>query len=161
EVSPNEMKRLLQEIGDVLLHDPDIEAFGSSTGNTGGAQTSNSGRVFISLKPRDQRALNASQIIDRLRPQLAKIMGVTVFLQAAQDITVGGRISRGQFQYTLQDVNIAELNEWSQKMLAKLRTVPVLADVSSDLLYSAPLLAVTINRDQAARFGISAQQIDD
>jgi hydrophobe/amphiphile efflux-1 (HAE1) family protein len=161
EVSPAEMIRLQQVIGDVILHDPDVASFGSSTGNTGSAQTSNTGRFFISLKPRGQRSLNASQIIDRLRPQLAKIMGVTVFLQPAQDITVGGRISRGQFQYTLQDANITELNDWSEKMLAKLRTLPVLADVSSDLLYSAPLLAVTINRDQAARFGISPQQIDD
>jgi len=161
EVSPAEMIRLQQLIGDVILRDPDVASFGSSTGNSGSAQTSNTGRFFISLKPRGQRSLNASQIIDRLRPQLAKIMGVTVFLQPAQDITVGGRISRGQFQYTLQDANITELNDWSQKMLAKLRTLPVLADVSSDLLYSAPLLAVTINRDQAARFGISPQQIDD
>jgi hydrophobe/amphiphile efflux-1 (HAE1) family protein len=161
EVSPAEMIRLQQVIGDVILHDPDVASFGSSTGNTGSAQTSNTGRFFISLKPRDERSLTASQIIDRLRPQLAKIMGVTVFLQPAQDITVGGRIARGQFQYTLQDANITELNEWSQKMLAKMRTLPVLADVSSDLLYSAPLLAVTINRDQAARFGISPQLIDD
>jgi hydrophobe/amphiphile efflux-1 (HAE1) family protein len=161
EVSPAEMIRLQQVIGDVILHDQDVQSFGSSTGNSGSAQTSNTGRFFISLKPRGERKLNASQIIDRLRPQLAKIMGVTVFLQPAQDITVGGRISRGQFQYTLQDANITELNDWSEKMLAKLRTLPVLADVSSDLLYSAPLLAVTINRDQAARFGISPQQIDD
>jgi hydrophobe/amphiphile efflux-1 (HAE1) family protein len=161
EVSPTEMMRLQQAIGEVLLHDPDIAAFGSSTGNTGGAQTSNTGRFFISLKPRDERTLNASQVIDRLRPQLAKIMGVNVFLQPAQDITVGGRISRGQFQYTLQDANITELNDWSQKMLTKMRSLPVLADVSSDLLYSAPLIAVTINRDQAARFGISPQAIDD
>jgi len=161
EVSPTEMMRLQVAIGEVLLRDPDIAGFGSSTGNTGGAQTSNTGRFFITLKPRDERALNASQIIDRLRPQLAKIMGVNIFLQAAQDITVGGRISRGQFQYTLQDANITELNDWSQKMLAKMRTLPVLADVSSDLLYNAPLLAVTINRDQAARFGISPQAIDD
>ncbi|HKD74281.1 MAG TPA: efflux RND transporter permease subunit, partial [Ktedonobacterales bacterium] len=161
EVSPAEMIRLQQVIGDVILHDPDVASFGSSTGNTGGAQTANTGRFFISLKPRDERTLTASQVIDRLRPQLAKIMGVTVFLQPAQDITVGGRISRGQFQYTLQDANITELNEWSQRMLAKMRTLPVLADVSSDLLYSAPLLAVTINRDQAARFGISPQVIDD
>jgi hydrophobe/amphiphile efflux-1 (HAE1) family protein len=161
EVAPAEMIRLQQQIGDVILRDPDVESFGSSTGNSGSAQTSNTGRFFISLKPRGQRHLNASQIIDRMRPQLAKIMGVTVFLQPAQDITVGGRISRGQFQYTLQDANITELNDWSEKMLAKLRPLPVLADVSSDLLYSAPLLAVTINRDQAARFGISPQQIDD
>jgi hydrophobe/amphiphile efflux-1 (HAE1) family protein len=161
EVSPAEMMRLQQAIGEVIRRDPDVASFGSSTGNTGGAQTANTGRFFISLKPRDQRTLTASQIIDRLRPQLAKIMGVTVFLQPAQDITVGGRIARGQFQYTLQDANITELNEWSQKMLAKMRTIPVLADVSSDLLYSAPLLAVSINRDQAARFGISPQAIDD
>jgi hydrophobe/amphiphile efflux-1 (HAE1) family protein len=161
EVSPTEMMRLQQAIGEILLRDPDIAAFGSSTGNTGGAQTSNTGRFFIALKPRDERKLNASQIIDRLRPQLAKVMGVNIFLQPAQDITVGGRISRGSFQYTLQDANIAELNEWSQKMLAKMRSLPVLADVSSDLLYNAPLLAVTINRDQAARFGISPQAIDD
>jgi HAE1 family hydrophobic/amphiphilic exporter-1 len=161
EVSPFEMKRLQQAIGDVIKNDPDVANFGSATGNTGGAQTANTGRFFISLKPRDQRSLSARQIIDRLRPQLAKIMGVNIFLQPAQDITVGGRISRGQFQYTLQDANIAELNDWSQKMLAKMRTLPALADVSSDLLYSAPLLAVTINRDQAARFGISPQVIDD
>jgi hydrophobe/amphiphile efflux-1 (HAE1) family protein len=161
EVSPTEMKRLQEAIGEVIRKDPDVAAFGSATGNTGGAQTANTGRFFISLKPRDERALNASQIIDRLRPQLAKIMGVNIFLQPAQDITVGGRIARGQFQYTLQDANISELNDWSQKMLAKMRTLPILADVSSDLLYSAPLIAVTINRDQAARFGISPQSIDD
>ena len=161
EVSPFEMMRLQEAIGEVIRKDPDVAAFGSATGNTGGAQTANTGRFFISLKSRDQRALNASQIIDRLRPQLAKIMGVKCLLQPAQDITVGGRIARGQFQYTLQDANITELNDWSQKMLAKMRTLPVLADVSSDLLYSAPLIAVTINRDQAARFGISPQSIDD
>src|SRR5262249_26080330 len=138
EVSPKEMARLLHEIGEIVRQDPDVQAFGSATGNTGGAQTTNTGRVFISLKPRSERTLTASQVIDRLRPQLAKVMGVTVFLQPAQDITVGGRISRGQFQYTLQDANIAELNEWSQKMLAKMRTLPALTDVSSDLLYSAP-----------------------
>ena len=161
DASPEEMKRLLQEMGKVVMTDPDVESFASFTGSSGGAQTANTGRGFIVLKPRDKRRLTSSQIIDRLRPQLAKIEGATLFLQATQDITVGGRIARGSFQYTLQDSSIDELNEWSQKMLEKLRTLPKLADVSSDLLANAPQLKVTINRDQASRFGISPQLIDD
>jgi hydrophobe/amphiphile efflux-1 (HAE1) family protein len=161
DTSPDEMMRLLRKMGDVIERDPAVEAFGLFTGSTGGAQTANTGRGFIALKPRDERDLNASQIIDRLRPQLAKIEGATLTLQAAQDITVGGRIARGQFQYTLQDSNIDELTEWSQKMLEKMRTLPQLTDVSSDLLANAPQLKITINRDQASRFGISPQLIDD
>ncbi len=106
-------------------------------------------------------SINASQIIDRLRPQLAKLQGVNLFLQPTQDINVGARIARGSFQYTLQDTNIDELNEWSQKLLDKLRTLPQLADVTSDLAANAPKLQITINRDQASRFGISPQTIDD
>ncbi len=159
--SPHEMMRLMQTLGDVLLKDPDIESFGDQTGSTGSAQSANTGRFFITLKPHDERKLNASQIIDRLRPQLAKVQGANLFLQPAQDINVGARIARGSFQYTLQDTNIDELNEWSQKLLEKLKTLPQLADVTSDLLANAPRLQITINRDQASRFGISAQTIDD
>jgi len=130
-------------------------------GSGGAANTTNTGRVFITLKPHEERTATASQIINRLRPQLAKVKGATVFLQAPQDITVGGRISRGQYQYTLQDANIAELAEWSNRMLANMKTLPELADVSSDLLNNAPQLPITINRDQVARFGITPQLIDD
>jgi hydrophobe/amphiphile efflux-1 (HAE1) family protein len=161
DISPDEMMRLLHKMGEVIQRDRDVAAFALFTGSTGGAQTANTGRGFIVLKPRDERELNASQIIDRLRPQLAKIEGATLFLQPSQDITVGGRIARASFQYTLQDSNIEELIEWSQKMLEKMRTLPELADVSSDLLANAPQLKITINRDQAARFGISPQLIDD
>ena len=161
ETSPDQMMRLMHVVGDVILADPDVEGYGSQTGSTGSAQTANTGRFFITLKPRDERKLTASQIIDRLRPQLAKMQGVNLFLQPAQDINVGARIARGSFQYTLQDTNIDELNTWSQKLLDKLRTLPQLADVTSDLLANAPKLQITINRDQAARFGISAQAIDD
>jgi multidrug efflux pump subunit AcrB len=161
ETSPAEMMRLMHRIGDVILKDPDIEGFGSQTGSTGSAQSANTGRFFITLKPRDERTLNSSQIIDRLRPQLAKLQGVNLFLQPTQDINVGARIARGSFQYTLQDTNIQELNEWSQKLLEKLRTLPQLTDVTSDLLANAPKLQIAINRDQAARFGISPQAIDD
>jgi hydrophobe/amphiphile efflux-1 (HAE1) family protein len=161
ETSPVEMMRLMHTVGDVILRDPDVEGFGSFTGSAGSAQSANTGRFFIVLKPRDDRHLNSSQIIDRLRPQLAKVQGVNLFLQPTQDINVGARIARGSFQYTLQDTNIGELNEWSQKLLDKLRTVPELADVTSDLLANAPKLQITINRDQASRFGISPQLIDD
>jgi hydrophobe/amphiphile efflux-1 (HAE1) family protein len=157
--SPEEMMRLMQLDGDVILHDPDVAIFGSYTG--GAAQTANTARFFIVLKPREERTHSASQIIDRLRPQLAQIEGATLFLQPTQDITVGGRIGRGSFQYTLQDSNFAELTTWSQKMLEKMRALPQLADAASDLLANAPQLKVTINRDQASRFGISPQLIDD
>ena len=161
ETSPEQMMRLMHTVGDIILKDPDVEGFGSFTGSAGNAQSANTGRYFIVLKPRDARKFTSSQIIDRLRPQLAKIQAVNLFLQPTQDINVGARVARGSFQYTLQDTNIAELNEWSQKLLEKLRTVPQLADVTSDLLANGPRLQITINRDQAARFGISAQAIDD
>ena len=161
QTSPDEMMRLMQKVGDVILSDPDVQGTGSFTGSTGAANSANTGRFFIVLKPRDERKLSASQIIDRLRPQLAKLEGVNLFLQATQDINVGGRIARGSFQYTLQDTNIEELNDWSQRLVDKLRTVPELADVTTDLAANAPRLQITINRDQASRFGISPQAIDD
>ena len=161
DAPPEQMMRLLREFGAVILRDPAVAGFGAQTGSTGGAQTANTGRFFIVLKPRDERDLTSSQVIDRLRPELAKVAGATLFLQPTQDITVGGRIARASFQYTLQDSNVAELNEWSGKLLDKMRTLPQLADVSSDLLANAPQLKITINRDQASRFGISTQSIDD
>jgi HAE1 family hydrophobic/amphiphilic exporter-1 len=161
DTSPDEMMRLMQQMGDVIMHDPDVAGLGSFTGSSGGAQTANTGRGFVVLKPRDERELTSSQIIDRLRPQLAKIQGANMTLQPTQDITVGGRIARASFQYTLQDSNLDELTEWSGKMLDKMRTLPEITDVGSDLLASAPQLKITINRDQASRFGISPQLIDD
>ncbi|HET9572968.1 MAG TPA: multidrug efflux RND transporter permease subunit [Methyloceanibacter sp.] len=160
DISPQEMARLMQSLGEVLTKDPDIAAVGSAMGSTGSAQTANTGRFFIGLKPRDQRTTDATGIIDRLRPQLAHIEGVKLTLQPSQDITVGGRIGRGQFQYTLQDADIGELNEWAPKILAKLQTLPQLADVSTDQQGNAPQLMVSINRDQAARFGILPEVID-
>jgi HAE1 family hydrophobic/amphiphilic exporter-1 len=161
DTSPIEMMRIQEQIGAILVHDPDIEIFGSNMGSGGGAFTTNSGRIFATLRPHGERKATASQIIDRLRPQFAAIKGAAVFMQIPQDITVGGRLARGQFQYTLQDVNISELAEWSGKMLAKMKTLPQLADAATDLLNSAPQLTITINRDQASRFGITPQLIDD
>jgi len=160
DVSPTEMKRLQRQLAEVVARDPDVSNLGSFFGS-GSGNTLNTARFFIGLKPRDERTATATQIINRLRPQIAKLEGVNLFLQPSQDITVGGRISRGQFQYTVQDANVQELNEWAPKMLQKFKTLPELADVSSDLQAAAPLMTVSINRDAAARFGIQPQQIDD
>jgi hydrophobe/amphiphile efflux-1 (HAE1) family protein len=161
EVSPQEMMRLQQELGAIILRDADVEAMGSQTGSTDSPNPANTGSFTIVLKPRDQRRSTARQVIDRLRPQFAQVPGANVFLTATQDINVGARIGRGSYQYTLQDANVDELVEWSQNMLAKMRTLPQLADATSDLLANAPQLKITINRDQASRFGISPQLIDD
>jgi len=161
DVSPQEMMRLTQELGDVLMRDPAVAGYGATVGSTTSAKTANTGFFNVMLKPRAERGLDASQVIDRLRPQLAKVTGVNLFLQPAQDITVGGRLARAAFQYTLQDPNLSELTDWAQKLYDKMRTVSELTDVGSDLLFRAPQLKVTINRDQASRFGVSAQQIDD
>ena len=159
--TPADMMRLQRVLGEVIMRDPDVAVVGSQTGSNDAPTTANTGRFFIVLKPRDQRSASASQIIDRLRPQLAQVQGANLSLQVTQDITVGGRIGRSTFQYTLQAVDIDELNEWSQKMLEKMRTLPELADASTDLLANAPQLKFTINRDQASRFGVSPQLIDD
>ena len=161
DVSPQEMMRLTEELGEVVMRDPAIAGYGATVGSTTSAKTANTGFFNIVLKPRAERDVDASQVIDRLRPELAKVTGVNLFLQPAQDITVGGRIARAAFQYTLQDPNLDELTEWAQKLYDKMRTLPELTDVGSDLLFRAPQLKVTINRDQASRFGVSAQQIDD
>ncbi len=160
DVSPDRMRGIQEQLSNVLAHDPDIRSFGSFFGN-GGGNTLNTARFFVALKPRDERTSSAMDVINRLRPKLAKIEGVRLFLQPSQDITVGGRISAGQYQFTMQDPSFDELSVWAPKMLAKLRTLPELADVSTDQQTNAPLLTVTINRDAAARFGIQAKEIDD
>ncbi len=138
DVSPAEMKRRQLALSRVIATDPDVASFGSFFGS-GYGNTLNSGRFFIGLKPRDERTASASQVIDRLRPKLAQVIGVNLYLQPAQDITVGGRIARAQYQYTLQDADFNELNTWAPRMLAKLKELPQLADVSSDQQNLGPL----------------------
>jgi len=161
ETPPEEMMRQQRVLGDVIMRDPAVAAVGSQTGSNDAPSTANTGRFFIVLKPRSERDATASEVIDRLRPQLAQVQGANLSLQVSQDINVGGRIGRSTFQYTLQAVDVDELAEWSQKMLEKMRSLPQLADASTDLLSSAPQLKFAINRDQASRFGISPQLIDD
>ncbi len=160
DVSPEKMKQIQLQLSDVIAQDPDVADFSSFFGPSYG-NTQNTGRFVLGLKLRDDRNASASQIIDRLRPKLAQIPGARLFLQPSQDITVGGRIARGQFQYVLQDPNLHELNTWAPRLLAKLKTLPQLADVATDAQNEAPLLNITINRDAAARFGILPQVIDN
>jgi hydrophobe/amphiphile efflux-1 (HAE1) family protein len=161
DVSFAEMVRRQHALTDVIMHDPDVASVVSVVGAAAGSQTMNNGRVFITLKPRGQRGASADQLIARWRPQLAKVQGAALFLQANQDITVGARPTRTQYQYTLQDADLDELNAWAPKMLAKMKTLPQLADVATDQQASAGTVTLTIDRDQASRFGIQPQLIDD
>jgi hydrophobic/amphiphilic exporter-1 (mainly G- bacteria), HAE1 family len=161
DVSFAEMVRRQHALTDVIINDPDVASVVSIVGAAAGSQTLNNGRVFVTLKPRDQRSATADQLIARWRPQFAKVQGAALFLQAAQDITVGARPTRTQYQYTLQDADLDELNAWAPKMLAKMKTLPQLADVATDQQASAGTVTLTIDRDRAARFGIQPQLIDD
>ncbi|GLK82088.1 efflux RND transporter permease subunit [Ancylobacter defluvii] len=160
DISFTQMVQHQLELGRIVAADPDVATVGMGVG-AGAGQTVNNGRMFITLKPRDQRAASVFQIIDRLNAKLGKVEGAALFLQAAQDLNVGGRVSRTQFQYTLQDANIAELNEWAPKMLAKLKTLPQLSSLASDQQTGGTTLTLSIDRDQAARLGISPADIDN
>ena len=158
-ISFADMMRHHEALGEIVLKDPAVEHVAMSIGGAGNAL--NTGRMFITLKPRDQRTANADQIIARLGPQLAKVEGARLFLQSAQDVRVGARASRTQFQYTMQSSNLKELNEWAPRMLAKMQALPELRDVASDQQTEGTTLTLTIDRDQASRYGLTAQIIDD
>jgi HAE1 family hydrophobic/amphiphilic exporter-1/multidrug efflux pump len=157
DISFNEMVRRLHLLTDVVGRDPDVAAYGAALG---GQRPVNNGFINIGLKPRDQRSASADEIITRLRPKLAQVPGATLFLQATQDLNVGGRLARTQYQYTLQDADIVELDEWAPKLLAALQKLPQLRDVASDQQSSSGMLSLTIDRDQAARFGIQPAAVD-
>jgi HAE1 family hydrophobic/amphiphilic exporter-1 len=117
--------------------------------------------MYITLKPREQRNADAQQIIARLRPKLEQVEGARLYMQASQDVRLGGRATRTQFEYSLQDANLAELNEWEPKILAKMKTLPELRDVATDQQTQGTTVTMTIDRDTASRFGMQPQLIDD
>ena len=158
DVSFAEMTRRQEAALAVIGRDPAVENYSAQIG---GNNALNSGRVYITLKPHGDRDVTVYEVIARLRPELAKVGGLQMFLQAAQDINVGGRQSRTQFQYTLQDADISVLHEWSPKVLDKLRSLPELRDVASDQQNGGGVLMLTIDRDQASRYGILPAQIDE
>ncbi len=112
------------------MEDPDVATVAMAIGGSGRA--GNNGNLFITLKPRNERKANAQQVIARLRPKLEKVPGARLYMQAAQDVRLGGRPTRTQFEFTLQDANLAELNEWAPKILARMQTLPELRDVATD-----------------------------
>ena len=126
------MSRLQQNAVSIILKDPDVESLSSFIGVDGTNTTLNSGRVQINLKPLAQRKISASDVIRRLEDSLANTSGITLYMQPVQDLSVDDRVSRTQFQYTLEDPNADELNSWAPKMLARLQQLPDLSDVASD-----------------------------
>ena len=160
DISVADMAKHQEALGAIVQKDPGVASIAMAIGGGFGGAL-NTGRMFITLKPRDERSADADQIIARLRPKLAKVEGAKLYLQAAQDVRVGGRPTRTQYEFTLQDANIGELNKWAPKVLAKLRGLPELRDVATDQENGGTTLTLTINRDQAARFGIQPQLIDD
>jgi multidrug efflux pump len=144
-----------------ILRDPAVESASSFIGVDGNNVTLNSGRVLINLKPLRQRRINASDVIRRLQPKLAEVPGITLYMQPVQDLTVEDRVSRTQFQYSLEDPNGDELNVWAPRVVEALRRRPELADVSSDQQDEGLATALTIDRRTAARLGVTPQMIDD
>jgi hydrophobic/amphiphilic exporter-1 (mainly G- bacteria), HAE1 family len=157
DVSFAEMMNRQMAVAQVISADPDIDTWACSIGSG----TGNNGRFFMSLKPWGIRKVTADQIIARLRKQLTVVPGVMLYMQVPQDFSVGGLLSRTQYQYTLKDSDLDELNTWAPRMLAKMKALPELQDVASDQQTNGGMLDLVIDRDQAARFGIQPQVIDD
>ncbi|MGB8678508.1 MAG: efflux RND transporter permease subunit, partial [Pseudolabrys sp.] len=159
ETAPDQMMKYQLQLGEIVRSDPAVDHVAMFMGGPG--NPSNTARMFITLKPRNERTANADQVIARLRGTLDKVEGARLFLQAAQDVRVGGRASRTQFQYTLQSADIEQLNDWAPKIQAKLKTLPELRDVATDQQTEGLTLTLKVDRDQASRYGFTAQAIDD
>jgi hydrophobe/amphiphile efflux-1 (HAE1) family protein len=151
---------MAREIVDIVREDPAVEGVLSLGGAYAYNPTENTARVFIQLKPFSERDVTADQVIKRLRPKVAQVQGAQFFMQAGQDITIGGRLSRTQYQYTLTDTNVDELNHWAPLLEGAMRKLPSLQDVTSDQQVAAPHIAIDIDRDAASRLGLTANAID-
>ncbi len=159
DISFAAMEKKQETLGKIVQADPDVASVAMAIGGSGRA--GNNGNLFITLKPRHERKASAQQIIARLRPKLEQVEGARLYMQAAQDVRLGGRPTRTQFEFTLQDANLDELGEWAPKILARMQTLPELRDVATDQQSKGTTLQLKINRDTAARYGIQPQLIDD
>jgi multidrug efflux pump len=160
-ISFSAMSTRQQQLADVILRDPAVESLSSFIGIDGTNTTQNSGRIQINLKPLEQRKISASEVIRRLQPEVAKLNGIELYMQPVQDLTVEDRVSRTQFQYSLEDVDPKELAQWVPRFVAKLKTLPQLRDVATDQLDDGLLATLTIDRDTASRLGILPADIDN
>jgi len=157
DVSFAEMVRLQHKLTDVVAQDPAIASWGASVG---GSRPVNNGVVFIGLKPRDERTATADQVVTRLLGKLSQVQGATLHLQSRQDLNIGGHLTKTQYQYTLEDADIEELNTWAPRLVEAMQKLPQLQDVATDQQNGGTMLSMNIDRDQAARFGIQPAVID-
>ena len=146
-------------IADIVRKDPDVVSVASFVGPVN--PTVNTGRLYIGLKPRDQRRASANEVIDRLREATKDVEGISLFMQAVQDVQIDSRVSRTQYQYTLEDADETELSQWSSKLLNKLRTLPELVDLATDQQFNGLQLSIDVDRDTASRLNVLPQNIDD
>src|ERR1700676_184664 len=160
DISFQAMAERQQALLNALMRDPAVATVGAAVGAGGGNTTVNNGRVYIALKPQNQRG-SMDQVLARLRTNLAKIQGITLYMQAAQDVTIGGRLSKTQYQYTLDDADPGELNHWAGLFLDRIKTIPGIADVATDQLNAGPMLDITIKREVASSYGILPYTIDN
>ncbi len=160
DISFQAMAERQQALLNAVMRDPAVATVGAAVGAGGGNTTVNNGRVYIALKPQNQRG-SMDQVLARLRTNLAKIQGITLYMQAAQDITIGGRVSKTMYQYTLNDADPGELNHWAGLFLDRIKAIPGIADVATDQLNAGPMLDITIKREVASSYGILPYTIDN
>jgi len=157
DISFDAMSKKMRQYVSIVMNDPNVNTLG---GWAGGTTAMNQGRLFIMLKPQNERRLNADQVIAELRKKLAVVPGATLYLQSSQELTIGGRQSQAQYQYTLQGEDLNELNNWAPQLLTKLRSLPQLRDVNTDQQDKGLEASIIIDRDTASRLGVSPQDID-
>ena len=150
-----------QELAKVILEDPAVESLSSFIGADGTNTTTNSGRMSINLKPLDQRKMSASDVIRRLNSKLDQVQGIQLFMQPVQNITVDDRVSRTQYQYTLEDPDANELNDWTNRFVDRLKQLPELEDVATDQQTGGLAVSLVIDRVTASRLGIAPTTIDN
>jgi len=160
-ISFDKMARLQQQLADVILHDADVESLSSFIGVDGSNVTLNSGRLLINLKPHDKRSSTASEVIRRLLKETEDVAGISLFMQPVQDLSIDTAVSAAQYQFTLQNQDLALLQEWTPKVLERLSKVSQIADVASDLQSDGRAVSVDIDRATAARFGVTPASIDN
>ncbi|MGP5512524.1 multidrug efflux RND transporter permease subunit [Pseudomonas helleri] len=161
DISFSDMTQKHLALGKIVGADPAVQAFSHSVGVTGSNQTIANGRFWIALKDRGERDVSASEFIDRIRPQLAKVPGIVLYLRAGQDINLSSGPSRSQYQYVLKSNDGPTLNTWTQRLTEKLRTLPAFRDLSNDLQLGGSITHISIDRKAAARFGLTATDVDE
>jgi len=160
-ISFEDMVKHQKELAAIVAEDPNIAAFMSAVGASGVSVANNAGRMFIRLKPRSERELSADEIIQELRPKVSQVPGIQMFMQNLPAIRIGGQLTKSQYQFTLQSPDTAELYRSAVEMEGKMRALPQLQDVTSDLQINNPQVNININRDKASALGVTAQQIED